>query len=74
MTKKENAKIAMRRILRSLHDGPITVNGLDLKVQFAGTVTSFDENQTPDLESFLKVVENDHNEIIIRLKNIRELY
>ena len=74
MTEKENAKIAMRRILRSLHDGLITVNGLDLKVQFAGTVTSFDEYQALDLESFLKVVENDHNELIIRLKNIRELY
>jgi hypothetical protein len=74
MADKENAKIAMRRILRSLHDGLITVNGLDLKVQFAGTVTAFDENQTPDLESFLKVVENDHNELIIRLRNIRELY
>jgi hypothetical protein len=74
MTEKENAKIALRRILGSLHDGPITVNDLDLDVQFAGTVTSFDEDQTPDLKSFLKVVENDHDEFIIRLQNIRDLY
>jgi len=74
MTEKENAKIALRRLLRSLHGSPITVNGIDLKVQFAGAVTSFDENQTPDLKNFLKVVENDHNELVIRLKNVRELY
>jgi len=74
MTEKENAKIALRRLLRSLHEGPITVNGLDLKVRFAGAVTAFDENQTPDLDTFLKVAENDHNELVIRLKNVRELY
>ena len=74
MTEKENAKIAMRRILGSLHGHPITVNNLDLKVQFAATVTSFDEDQTPDLKSFLKVIENDHDEFIIRLQNIRDLY
>jgi len=74
MTEKENAKIALRRLLRSLHDGPITVNGLDLKVRFAGAITSFDGNQTPDLDTFLKVVENDHNELVIRLKNVHELY
>ncbi len=54
--------------------GDITVNGLDLKIRFAGAVTAFGENQTPDLDTFLKVVENDHNELVIRLKNVRELY
>ncbi len=74
MTEKENARIALRRLTKSLHDGPITVNGFDLKVQFAGAVTSFDGNRTPDLDTFLKVVENDHNELIVRLKNVHELY
>jgi hypothetical protein len=74
MTEEENAKIAMRRILGALHGRPITVNDLDLKVQFAGTVTSFDEDRTPDLKSYLKVIEDDHNEFIIRLQNIRDLY
>jgi hypothetical protein len=74
MTEKENAKIAMRRILGSFNGGPITVSGLDLEFQIAGTVTSFNEDQTPDLKSFVKVVEHDHDEFIIRLQNIRDLY
>ncbi len=74
MTEKESAKIPLRRLLRSLHDTPITVNGFDLEVQFAGAVTSFDGNKSPDLETFLKLVENDHNELVIRLKNVQELY
>jgi len=74
MTEKEGAKIVVRRLLRSLHETPITVNGFDLKVQFAGAVTSFDGNKSPDLDTFLKIVENDHNELVIRLKNVQELY
>ena len=74
MTEKENAKIAMRRILGALHGAPITINDLNLELQFAGTVTSFDIDQTPDLKSFLKAIENDHDEFIIRLQNIRVLY
>ena len=74
MTEKENAKIALLRLLRALHKSPITVNGFDLKVQLAGAVTSFNGNKTHDLDTFLKVVENDHNEMVIRLKNVHELY
>ena len=74
MTEKKNARIAMRRLLRSLHEAPITVNSYDLKVQFAGAITAFNENQTADIDTFLKVVENDHNELVIRLKNVQELY
>ena len=73
MTEKENARIALRRLTKSLHDGPITVNGFDLKVQFAGAVTSFDAYHTPDLDTFLKIVENDHNELVVRLKNVHGL-
>jgi hypothetical protein len=74
MTEKENARIALRRLLRALHEAPSRVNGFDLKVQFAGAVTSFDGNKTPDLDTFLKDVESDHNELVIRLKNVHELY
>ncbi|MHA2218002.1 MAG: hypothetical protein ACXACY_18865 [Candidatus Hodarchaeales archaeon] len=74
MTGKEKAKIAVKRILKSLHAEPISVRGMDLKVQLAGAVTSFDNNQSPDLESFLKIAENDHNEFLIRLRNIQDLY
>jgi hypothetical protein len=74
MTEKENARIALRRILRCLHEAPIRVDGFDLRVQFAGAVTTFNGNKTPDLDTFLKVVESDHNELVIRLKNVHELY
>lgn len=73
MTKLENARIALRRLTKSLHAGPITVDGYDLKVQFAGAVTFFDGNKTPDLDTFLEVVKNDNNALVVRLKNVHEL-
>ena len=73
MTEKKNAKIAMQRILGSLHNGSITINDLDLEVRFGGTVTSFDENQAPDFKSFLEIVEKEHDEFIVRLQNIRDI-
>lgn len=74
MTEKKNAKIAMQRISRAIHAATITVKGLDINIRFAGATTSFDNDRTPDLESFLKVAEKDHNELLIRLRNIQELY
>jgi hypothetical protein len=74
MTKKDGARIVLRRLTRSLHEGPIKVDGFDLKVQFAGAVTTFDGSKTPDLDTFLEVVKNDHNALVVRLKNVQELY
>jgi hypothetical protein len=72
MTDEKNAKIALKRIVRKLHASPFTINEIPIGVQFAGAVTSCDHDLTPDLQSYLSVAENNHSDMIIRLKNLQD--
>jgi len=74
MTKKISAKVALNRILKILHTRSFNIKGIPLKVKFGGIVTSFDHSQTPDLDSFISTAENEHNEFLIRLRNVQDLY
>jgi len=73
MTEEKNARIAMKRILRKLQK-PLIIKGISFTVQYAGVVIFFDHERTLDLESFISTAENEHNELLIRLKNIQNLY
>jgi hypothetical protein len=74
MTAKMNAKAAMSRILKALHAEAFHIKGIALKVKFAGAVTSFNPEQTPDFLSFVRMAENEHNDFLTRLKNVYDLY
>jgi hypothetical protein len=73
MTNEKNAKIALKRIIRKLHAAPFIINNIPIVVQFAGAVTSCDHDLTPDLQAYLSVAENNHNDLIFRLKNLQNL-
>lgn len=73
MTEEENAKLAIQRILKKLHSEPFTIKDIPIKAHFAGAVTSFDHEYTPDLHAFLAAAENNHNEFVNRIKYIQEL-
>ena len=64
----------MNRILKILHTRSFKIKGIGLKVKFGGIVTAFDQSQTPDLDSFISAAENEHNEFLIRLRNVQDLY
>ena len=74
MTDKQNARIAMSRLLKLLHEKSFLINDISLSIKFVGAVTSFNLDDTPDLKSFIHTAENEHNEFIIRLRNIQDLY
>jgi hypothetical protein len=73
MTENPNAKIALTRLLKGLHAKSFVINSFSFSVKFAGVVTSFDVDRTPDWTSFIRIAENDHNDFLVRLKNIQDL-
>jgi GGDEF domain-containing protein len=74
MTDNRNAKIAMSRIIRGLNSKYFTINDISLSVKFAAAVTSFDADETPDPASFIHAAEKEHNDFLIRLRNVHDLY
>ena len=74
MTDNRNAKMAMSRILKGLNSKNFTINDISLSVKFAGVVTSFDADETPDSTSFIQAAEKEHNDFLIRLRNVQDLY
>ena len=74
MTDEKDAKTAMKRVLNKMQAQKFIINDIPIKAQFAGVATVFDHEQTLDLESFVKKVENAHNDYLIRLKNVQELF
>ena len=74
MTGEKNARMALKRILRKLHEKPFIIKEIPFTVQFAGAVTFFDCERTAGLESFMKTAENEHNEFLVRLKNVQDLF
>jgi hypothetical protein len=73
MTDIINAKTALTRISRRLHKSPFNINGIPILVQFAGSVTTCSHEQTPDLQSYLSAAEDNHNDLISRLRSVQEL-
>jgi hypothetical protein len=74
MTEERNAKIALNRILRKLHEKAYIIKEIPFTVQFAGVAIFFDYERTADLDSFIKTVENEHREFQIRLRNVQDLF
>ena len=74
MTENQNAKIALSRLLKGLQAKSFLIGGLSFAVRFAGVVTSFDVDRTPDWTSFIRTAENAHSDFLVRLKNIQDLY
>ena len=74
MTDSHNAKIAMSRILKGLNSKDFTINDISFSVKFAGAVTSFDVDETPDSASFIHAAEKEHDDFLIRLRNVQDLY
>ena len=73
MTGYKEATLALSRHLKKLQARIYKINDFSLSVIFAGVVTPFDVDLTPDLTSFIRIAKNDHNDYSIRLKNIQDL-
>jgi len=73
LTAYKDAKIALTRHQKSLTAKIFQINGHSISVLFAGVVTSFDSERTPDLTTFLQSAEAAHTDFSTRIKNIQDL-
>ncbi len=74
MTTQEDAKLALRRTVRLLHRDPIEVDGIPLTVKIVGVSTTFDAERMTDGKAFMQAMSNELTEMVIRVKNIQELF
>ena len=74
MTMQSDAKLALRRTMRLLHSDPIEVNGIPLAVKIAGVSTTFDPERMTDGKAFIQAMSNELTEMVVRVKNIQELF
>ncbi len=73
MTVPEDVKIARDRIVNDLHRHVFNINGIPLKVRMAAAIMDFSHEEMPPLRTFLKRAERGLHEIVVRLRNIRNL-
>jgi hypothetical protein len=73
MTMPEDVKIARDRIVNELHRHIYNINGVPLKVRMASSIMDFSHEEMPPLRTFLKRAERGLHEIVVRLRNIRDL-
>ena len=74
MTMQDDAKLALRRTMRLLHGDPIEVDGIPLTVKIVGVSTTFDTERMADGKAFMQAMSNELTEMVIRVKNIQELF
>ena len=74
MTTEKNAKAAMRRILKNIHDVDYSIEETPVGIKLAGTITTFDKDRTPNLNDFVKRAESDIFDMVNRLRNIQSIY
>ncbi len=74
MTMQSDAKLALRRTIRLLHSDPIEVDGIPLTVKIVGVSTTFDAERMTDGKAFMQAMSNELTEMVIRVKNIQELF
>jgi len=73
MTAEINSRNAMSRILKQINDRRFEIDGVGLTLRLAGSVTAFDKDLTPSLKEFIHRAENDIKDMIMRLKNVRDI-
>ena len=73
MTIPEDAQTARHRIVGELHRHVYNIKGIPLKVRLATAVKDFSHEELPPLRTFLKRAETSLHEMVVRLRNIKDL-
>ena len=73
MVPRLEARKAMSRILKAVHEHPYELDGIPLRVKLAGITTEFDLDTTPTRMEFIARVEADINDMLLRLQNIQSI-
>ncbi len=73
MTIPEDVQTARQRIVGELHRHVYNIKGVPLKVRLATAVKDFSHEELPPLRTFLKRAETSLHEMVVRLRNIKDL-
>jgi GGDEF domain-containing protein len=73
MTMPDDVKIARDRIVNDLHRHVYDVGGVPLKIRLASAITDFSHEEMPPLRTFLSRAERGLHEMVVRLRNIRDM-
>jgi len=73
MTIPEDVQTARQRIVGELHRHVYNVKGIPLKVRLATAIKDFSHEELPPLKTFLKRAETSLHEMVVRLRNIKDL-
>jgi hypothetical protein len=60
--------------MRLLHSDQIEVGGIPLTIKIAGVSTTFDADRMTDGSVFMQAMSNELMEMVVRVKNIQELF
>jgi hypothetical protein len=74
VTTQEDARIALRRSLKTFQTEPVKLNGNSLYVKLAGVAKGFEGDQTPDLNSYLGELSDQLGQMAARITNIQGLF
>ncbi len=73
LTPLGDAKLALKRTMKLLHNEPFELDGIPLEVKFAGIALTFQKGRTPHADAFLEALSADLVEMSTRVKNIHAL-
>jgi hypothetical protein len=73
LTPLGDAKLALKRSMKILHNEPFELEGFTLDVKLAGTAVTFQKGRTPDSDAFLEALSSDLTEMANRVRNIHAL-
>ena len=73
MTIPEDVQTARQRIVGELHRHVYNIKGIPLKARLATAVKDFSHEELPPLRTFLKRAETSLHEMVVRLRNIKNL-
>lgn len=73
MTTTNEARLALRRLLRLLNTTPYDFQEIPVTIQVAGVATNFDDKRTTTADDFYEILSADLSEMVNRIKNIHGL-
>ncbi len=73
MTTADEARLALRRLLKLLNTAPYNFQEIPVTIQVAGVATNFDDKRTPTADDFYDILSADLSEMVNRIKNIHGL-
>jgi GGDEF domain-containing protein len=74
MTTAEDAKLALRRVMKKMHLEPLEVNEVPLDLKIAGVVTNTELHEAVDTDAFVKTLSTQLVDMAARIKNIHAYF